>query len=106
LDLSDQSHACTSQVEHIDGISREESDVGGRLEGVCDVLGCFNLSHRNQTWTTLANGVGDQLSCFGLTLGTEHGSLSLLFALEDYEFGTLSSLLGNLLLLNSAGKVS
>ena len=70
------------------------------------MLGSLNLSHGNQTWTTLANGVGDQLSRFSLTLSTEHGSLSLLFALEDHEFGTLSSLLGNLLLLNSAGKVS
>jgi hypothetical protein len=65
------------------------------------VLGGLNLSHRNQTWTKLANGVGDKLSGFGLTFSFDDSSLHFLLAFEHDVLGSFSLLLSNLLGLNS-----
>ena len=100
------SHAATAEVEHVNGVAREEGHVGRGLQSVGDVLGSFDLSHRNKTRTVVTDGIGDQLGSFGLTLSSQNGCLGLFLALEDNKFGALSILLCDLLLFNGSGKVA
>lgn len=100
------SHACTTKVEHVDGVAGEESHVGCILESVGDVLGSLDLPDGDKTWTTLAHGISDKLSSFGLTLSSQNSSLGLFFALEDDELGTLGTLLGDLLLLDGTSELT
>ena len=94
-----------AEVEHIYGITRKECHVGRALQSIGDVLCSFDFSHRNETWTEVTDGIGDQFGSFCLTFSSQNGSLGLLFALEDNEFSSLGILLCNLLLLNRLCKV-
>ena len=70
------------------------------------MLSRLNFSHRHETRSTFANSVSDELGSLSFTFGAKHGSFGFLLTLENYEFGALCPLLGNLFLLDSAGEVS
>lgn len=53
--ISASQTAASTDVEHVHGVARQESDVGVRSEDVGDVLGGFNLSHGDHTWAELAD---------------------------------------------------
>ena len=70
------------------------------------MLGSLDLSHGDESGTGLANGISDQLSGLGFSLSSQNGSFSFFFTLEDDKFGTLGSLLGDLLGFNSASEIT
>ena len=96
----------SAQVEHIDGVTGEESDVAGGFEGVGDVLRRLNLSNGDETWAIITDGISNELSSFCFTFSSQNSGLCLLFTLEYDEFSALSSLLRNLFCFNSACEIS
>ena len=69
------------------------------------MLCCLDLSDRDKTGAVITDGIGDEFGSFGFTLGSQHGSLSLLLSLEYDELGSLSPLLGDLFGFNGVCKI-
>ena len=99
------SHAGASKIEHVDGVAGQEGNIGRILQCVGDVMSGLKLSHGDNTWARLSNGLSNESCSFSFTLSTQDSCLSLLFALEDNEFSSLGSLLCDLFRLNSLGEI-
>ena len=65
----------------------------------------FKLSHGDETGARLSNGFSNESCSFSFSFSTQNCCLSLLFALEDNEFGALGSLLSHLFCLNSLSEI-
>ena len=66
----------------------------------------LKLSHGHNTRARLSNGLSNESCSFSLSFSTQDSCLSLLFALEDNEFGALGSLLCDLFRLNSLSEIA
>ena len=98
--ISASQTAASTDVEHVHGVARQESDVGVRSEDVGDVLGGFNLSHGDHTWAELAYCIRYKLGSFCLTLCFDDSCFHFFFTHHDNVLGLLCFLLSDLLGFN------
>lgn len=84
----------------------EVGNVGVARQGLGDLSASLNLTNLDEAITRLGHSLANGIGTLGLTFSTDNVSLALLLSALDNEAGTLSILLGNLLLLNGLGELA
>ena len=91
------------QVEE-ERVSLQEHSVSAPRKSCCDFTGCLDPAQVEESWRSV-HGLTEKLGGLGFTLSRHDSGLFVLHGLFDLEFSSLSLLLGDLLLLNSLGKL-
>eukprot|EP00128_Syssomonas_multiformis_P016046 Colp12_sorted_trinity150504_noHs@1748 len=86
--------------------TREVHNVPGLGKGAGNFLRGIDLTELNETLASLLKGLGNHLGSLGITLSADDVGKLLLLGLLDNEAGTLSLLLGNLLLLDGLSELT
>jgi len=96
----------SADVEHVDGVSTEEGDIGGGREDFSDLLSSFQLSEGDESSSSSSGSFIDDSSRLGITFGSDDSGLGFLFLHGDSELGLLSLLESDLFHFNRLSEVS
>jgi hypothetical protein len=98
--------AGSADVKHVDGVSREESNIRAGTEDCSNFFSSFQLSEGDESSSSFNGSLVDDSSGLSISFGSNDNSLGFLFSHGDNVLGHLGLLESDLFHLNRLSEVS